>query len=50
MADVDIDPYGEHEWRPDDHTDENSPLDPCRGGLGSSGYPSWKRINFGNRT
>ena len=30
MADIDIDPFGEHESRPDDHTDtsENIPLIP----------------------
>ena len=30
MADVDIDPFGEHESRPDDHTDtgENISLSP----------------------
>ena len=27
MADTDIYPFGEHESRPDDHTDENIPLD-----------------------
>ena len=28
MADDDIDPFGEHESRPEDPTDENIPLDP----------------------
>ena len=28
MADVDIDPFGEHESRPEEPTDENIPLDP----------------------
>ena len=28
MADVDIDPFGEHESRPEDPTDEHIPLDP----------------------
>ena len=27
MADVDIDPFGEHELRPEEPTDENIPLD-----------------------
>ena len=27
MADVDIDPFGEHESRPEEPTDENIPLD-----------------------
>ena len=28
MADVDIDPFGEHESRPEESTDEHIPLDP----------------------
>ena len=28
MADIDIDPFGEHESRPEEPTDENIPLDP----------------------
>ena len=28
MAEVDIDPFGEHESRPEELTDENIPLDP----------------------
>ena len=28
MADVDIDPFGEHESRTEEPTDENIPLDP----------------------
>ena len=28
MADVDIDPFGEHESRPEEPTDKNIPLDP----------------------
>ena len=32
MADIDIDPIGEHESRPDDHTDENIPLSLVGGG------------------
>ena len=31
MADVDIDPFGEHESRPEEPTDENIPLDPVGG-------------------
>ena len=27
MADIDIDPFGEHELRPEEPTDENIPLD-----------------------
>ena len=32
MADVDIDPFGEHESRPEEPTDENIPLTPVGGG------------------
>ena len=28
MADIDIDPFGEHESRPEEPTDEHIPLDP----------------------
>ena len=28
MADIDIDPFGEHESRPEEPTDKNIPLDP----------------------
>ena len=31
MADVDIDPFGEHESRPDKQTGENIPLTPVEG-------------------
>ena len=31
MADIDIDPFGEHESRPEEPTDENVPLDPVGG-------------------
>ena len=33
MADIDIDPFGEHESRPEEPTDENIPLIPGRGGV-----------------
>ena len=32
MADVDIDPFGEHESRTDEPTDEHIPLDPVTQG------------------
>ena len=32
MADVDIDPFGEHESRPEEPTDECIPLDPVTPG------------------
>ena len=38
MADVDIDPFGEHESKPDDNTEtgENIPFTPVGGGRGRS--------------
>ena len=34
MADIDIDPFGEHKWRPEEPTDECIPLSPVTpGGL-----------------
>ena len=41
MADVDIDPFGEHKSRPDDHTDENTPLDSVTPG-GGRGRSTWE--------
>ena len=32
MADIDIDPFGEHESRTEEPTDENIPLDPITPG------------------
>ena len=32
MADIDIDPFGEHESRTEEPTDENFPLTPVGGG------------------
>ena len=31
MADIDIDPFGEHELRPEEPTDENIPFTPVGG-------------------
>ena len=41
MADIDIDPFGEHESRTDDHTEtgENIPLDPVTPGRSSTWEP-----------
>ena len=39
MADVDIDPFEEHESRPEEPTDENIPLDPRTPGGGSTWDP-----------
>ena len=36
MADVDTDPFGEHESRPEEPTDEHIPLDPVTPGGGSA--------------
>ena len=39
MADVDIDPFGEHESRPEEPTDEHIPLDPVTPGRSSIWEP-----------
>ena len=39
MADIDIDPFGEHESRPEEPTDEHIPLDPVTPGRSSTGEP-----------
>ena len=49
MADVDIDPFGEHESRPEEKTDENIPLTPV-GGRGSTWEPPHEQeTSFGGR-
>ena len=52
MADIDIDPFGEHELRPEEQTDECIPLDPLtpvRGG-GSTWKPTREQAtSFGGR-
>ena len=50
MADVDIDPFGEHESRPEEPTDEHIPLSPVTPGRSST----WETTNeqetsFGGR-
>ena len=40
MADIDINPFGEHESRPEEPTDENIPLDPVTPGRG--GVQTWE--------
>ena len=48
MADVDIDPFGEHESRPEEPTDENIPVTPVGGG--STWEPSHEQeTSFGER-
>ena len=49
MADIDIDPFGEHEWRPEKPTDEHIPLDPI-----TPRRPTWEpereqEMSFGGR-
>ena len=39
MADIDIDPFGEHESRPEEPTDEHIPLDPVIPGRSSTWEP-----------
>ena len=49
MADVDIDPFGEHESRPEEPTDEHIPLDPVTPG-GSTWEPTREQeMSFGGR-
>ena len=51
MADVDIDPFGEHESRPEEPTDECIPLDPVTAvGGGSTWEPTYEQeTSFGGR-
>ena len=47
MADVDIDPFGEHESRPEEPTNENIPLSPVtpgdpEGTLNGGGRSTWE--------
>ena len=39
MADIDIDPFGEHELRTDEPMDEHTPLDPVTPGRSSTWEP-----------
>ena len=53
MADVDIDPFGEHESRPEEPTDENIPLDLVT--PGREGVQTWEptreqETSFGGRS
>ena len=48
MADVDIGPFGEHESRPEEPTDENIPLDPVTPGRSSTWEPTHEQeTSFG---
>ena len=49
MADIDIDPFEEHELRPEEPTDENIPLTPV--GEGSTWEPTREReTSFGGHS
>ena len=51
MADVDIDPFGEHESRPEEPTDENIPLDLVTPGRSSTWEPECEQeTSFGGRS
>ena len=52
MADVDIDPFGEHELRPEEPTDENIPSDPVTpvGGGSTWELEHEQATSFGGRS
>ena len=51
MADVDIDPFGEHESRPEEPTDENISLDPVTPGRSSTWEPTREQeTSFGGES
>ena len=53
MADIDIDPFGEHESRPEEPTDENTPLDPVtpgREGVQTLEPTREQETSFGSRS
>ena len=48
MADIDIDPFGEHESRPEEPTDECIPLSPVTPGRSSTWEPEHEQeTSFG---
>ena len=49
MADIDTDPFGEHESRPEEPTDENIPLTPAGGGSTWEPERSEQETSFGGR-
>ena len=49
MADVDIDPFGEHESRREEPTDENIPLDPVTPGRSTWEPTREQEMSFGGR-
>ena len=51
MADVDIDPFGEHKSRPKEPTDEHIPLDPVTPGRSSTWEPTHEQeTSFGGES
>ena len=52
MADIDIDPFGEHESRPEEPTDEHIPSDPVTPGRSSTWEPDRgeKETSFGGES
>ena len=52
MADADIDPFGEHESRPEEQTDEHIPLDLVTPGRSSTWEPDWgeQETSFGGES
>ena len=52
IADVDIDPFGEHESRPEEPTDEHIPLDPVatRGGSSTWEPEHEQETSFGGKS
>ena len=51
MADIDIDPFGEHELRPEEPTDEHIPLSPVtpRGPIWEPTHEHVQETSFGRR-
>ena len=49
MADIDIDPFGEHESRPEEPTDEHIPLDPVTPGRSTWEPEREQETSFGGR-
>ena len=51
MADIDIDPFGEHKSRPEEPTDEHIPLDPVTPGKSSTWEPTREqKTSFGGES
>ena len=51
MADIDIDPFGEHESRTEEPADENIPLDPVTSGKSSTWEPEREQeTSFGGES